>query len=105
MFRRTVEDFTCSHCGKAVSGDGYTNHCPACLWSRHVDIEPGDRRAGCGGMMRPIRLEGAADALRIVHRCEACGFERPNRTNPKDDCEALLTVARLWTRGGESAML
>ena len=50
-FTRVVEDFTCGQCGAAVTGDGYTNHCPLCLWSRHVDINPGDRAAECGGLM------------------------------------------------------
>jgi Zn finger protein HypA/HybF involved in hydrogenase expression len=49
MFKRTIEDFTCEHCGEQVTGNGFTNHCPQCLWSKHVDIDPGDRLALCGG--------------------------------------------------------
>ncbi|MFA6992594.1 MAG: RNHCP domain-containing protein, partial [Candidatus Gracilibacteria bacterium] len=37
-FSRTIEDFVCEKCGAKVKGDGYTNHCPKCLWSKHVDI-------------------------------------------------------------------
>ena len=56
-FTKTVEDFNCAHCGAVVHGNGYTNHCPHCLYSRHVDNNPGDRLATCGGMMRPISDE------------------------------------------------
>ena len=50
-FIKVKEDFVCEHCGAEVKGDGYTNHCPKCLWSKHVDVHPGDRAAECGGMM------------------------------------------------------
>ena len=56
-FNRRIEDFTCEHCGTEVHGNGYTNHCPNCLWSKHVDINPGDRAADCGGLMEPIAVE------------------------------------------------
>ena len=44
-FVKNDSGFVCSHCGKKVEPLGYTsrNHCPFCLWSRHVDIFPGDR--------------------------------------------------------------
>ena len=61
-FARTVEDFVCEKCGTQVEGDGYTNHCPHCLWSRHVDVNPGDRKATCKGMMEPVAVV-AEDSL------------------------------------------
>ena len=42
------QSFTCANCGAAVSplaGGGYRNHCPVCLHSLHVDVNPGDRAA------------------------------------------------------------
>jgi hypothetical protein len=57
LFTKTVEDFVCEHCGEKVVGDGYTNHCPKCLWSKHVDINPGDRASECQGMMKPINVD------------------------------------------------
>ncbi len=92
-FIRVVEDFSCEHCGHAVKGTGYTNHCPKCLWSRHVDTEPGDRKATCGGMMRPIRVEGSTPDYRIVHRCEACGHETRTNAASNDDAAALIAIA------------
>ena len=56
-FSRRTEDFTCEHCGTKVKGNGYTNHCPQCLYSKHVDINPGDRLSDCGGLMEPIDIE------------------------------------------------
>lgn len=93
-FTRTIEDFVCEHCGALVEGDGYTNHCPRCLWSKHVDINPGDRASTCIGMMEPVGLEGASPHYRILHRCTRCGHEKRNDASAHDDVEALLELAR-----------
>jgi hypothetical protein len=91
-FQRTKEDFACEHCGAHVEGDGYTNHCPKCLWSKHVDINPGDRSSSCGGMMEPVAIEGSTPRYRILHRCAACGFEKRNDMHPSDDMQAALAL-------------
>ena len=57
FFQKKIENFTCGDCGAKVKGNGYTNHCPVCLWSKHVDVNPGDRQNICGGMMRPVAVE------------------------------------------------
>lgn len=93
-FTKRVEDFTCEHCGAPVAGTGYTNHCPRCLWSKHVDVDPGDRAAACGGLMAPVALEGTSPDYVILHRCERCGFERRNKVQENDAEDALLSVAR-----------
>ena len=94
QFQRKIEKFQCKHCAFNVSGDGYTNHCPQFLWSRHVDLHPGDREAQCRGMMRPIELDGSQGNFRILHKCELCGLERWNRNAQDDDFETLLALAR-----------
>lgn len=99
-FQRTIEDFVCGNCGFAVQGSGYTNHCPRCLWSRHVDLMPGDRQSACGGLMPPVAVSGPAAAYRILHRCQVCGAEKWNRASPEDDFDQLLEIAR---RQGKSA--
>lgn len=93
-FTRTIEDFRCEHCGAEVRGSGYTNHCPVCLWSKHVDVEPGDRAQSCGGMMPPVALEGSSPNYVILHRCERCGFERRNGVAANDSAAALLALAQ-----------
>lgn len=54
---RCDDTFTCKHCGRVVvpigAGTQHRNHCPNCLVSLHLDDEPGDRAADCGGQMEP----------------------------------------------------
>lgn len=75
-FQRKIEDFTCENCGSEITGDSYTNHCPICLWSKHVDINPGDRASICQGLMEPIALENKSGEQIIVHRCVICGYQK-----------------------------
>lgn len=96
-FVRRVEDFACERCGQAVTGNGYTNHCPACLWSKHVDVAPGDRAAGCGGLMEPVEVESRAGGYRILHRCTLCAAEKWNQAAREDDFEQILAIARTST--------
>ena len=91
-FQRRIEDFICEHCGAHVEGDGYTNHCPVCLWSKHVDENPGDRAATCGAMMEPIAIEGSSPDYIVVHRCIRCGIERRNKITPQDSTTAVLAL-------------
>lgn len=83
-FQKKVEDFGCEHCGTNVVGNGYTNHCPKCLYSKHVDINPGDRLNSCGGMMKPVNIESKSGEFVIIHKCERCGQEKRNKTSPLD---------------------
>lgn len=92
-FERTKEDFICGNCGRAVRGNGYTNHCPACLWSRHVDVNPGDRAATCDGLMEPVGAELKNGEWVIRHRCVVCGFERKNKTVPEDNFDVILKIS------------
>ena len=92
-FQRTVEDFTCAHCGAANVGDGYTNHCTACLYSRHVDVSPGDRANSCGGMMRPVAVERSKGRWRVTQECEQCGFRRANLTRT-EETDAVIRFMR-----------
>jgi len=92
-FVRRKEDFVCEHCGAQVAGTGYTNHCPKCLWSKHVDVDPGDRAESCGGMMEPIALEGSTPHYRIVHRCEKCEAVRRVDVSEQDDPGGLIALS------------
>lgn len=91
-FARHREDFTCLRCAALVRGNGYTNHCPRCLWSRHVDINPGDRAAACGAAMEPLGALSEGDKIIVVQRCVACGHSRRNRSATNDDRDALLRL-------------
>jgi len=94
-FVRKQEDFICERCGAKVVGNGYTNHCPKCLWSKHVDIEPGDRASSCGGMMEPVGIEGATGkGYRIRHVCTKCRHEKMNYASADDSPDALVLLAK-----------
>jgi RNHCP domain len=92
-FTRTIEDFVCGNCGKEVTGNGYTNHCPECLWSRHVDKNPGDRLAVCGGLMRPILVVKEGKGYMITHQCVRCQFERRNSVVTEDNFETVIKIS------------
>ncbi len=92
QFQRRIEDFNCEHCGQPVQGDGYTNHCPACLWSKHVDVHPGDRAANCGGLMEPVGAETKAGEPILIHRCQRCGHVKRNRVAADDDRDLLFDL-------------
>jgi hypothetical protein len=95
-FERRKEDFQCEVCGTMVSGNGYTNHCPRCLWSKHVDIYPGDRASDCHGLMCPIGIDVKKGQYRVIHKCELCGAVKQNRVSDADDADTVINVAGLW---------
>ena len=92
------EAFTCRSCGRLVTPNGagsdHRNHCPNCLTSLHLDIEPGDRAADCGGLMEPVAVwvrKGGEWA--VVHRCRRCGALASNRTAADDNPIKLMSIA------------
>ncbi len=95
VFIKKNEDFVCENCGITVSGSGYTNHCPQCLWSKHVDLEPGDRGESCQGMMRPEDLYYKNGKWIIVHRCELCGFVRNDKIREEDNFEQVVELEKV----------
>ncbi|MHA1558944.1 MAG: RNHCP domain-containing protein [Alphaproteobacteria bacterium] len=93
-FKKTKENFICDICGEAVIGDGYTNHCPNCLYSKHVDICPGDRTELCRGIMEPVFIEAhSKKELVITHRCINCGIKRKNKIGKYDKKHG---IEKLW---------
>jgi hypothetical protein len=93
-FKKTVEDFKCDYCGKEIKGSGFTNHCPHCLWSKHVDTFPGDREAECDGMMEPVGLIRKGVGYILVHQCQKCGYEKNNMLTADDDFDLAVGIMR-----------
>ena len=111
-YRAEAEDgFICLNCGAFVSSAAYLsgvlnrNHCPYCLWSRHLDLfTAGDRLCACKAGMRPVGLAlkrshkryelVAQGELMLVHLCSGCGATSVNRIAADDDAERLLEVYR-----------
>lgn len=79
----TNEGFRCAHCGRdvpALANGSYRNHCPYCLYSLHVDINPGDRANDCRGLLEPIGVvHSSKKGWSILHRCQKCGYEGRNK--------------------------
>lgn len=92
-FIKKQENFTCDQCGYKVVGNGYTNHCPVCLYSKHVDIFPGDRKSECRGLMEPIGIEKKNRELRIVHRCLKCGYIGMVKITEEDNEELIIELS------------
>lgn len=92
------ETFTCKVCGRLVvpngAGNDHRNHCPNCLSSRHLDNEPGDRAADCGGVMEPIAVWVRKNGeWAIIHRCRICGALSSNRIAADDNPIKLMSLA------------
>jgi hypothetical protein len=106
--RSSNNDFRCLNCNgyvsalAALSGVHNRNHCPYCLWSRHLDlVAAGDRLSACKAPMRPIGLTmkpghnkyaPAGGELMLVHLCEDCGRLSINRIAADDDSQALAEI-------------
>jgi len=89
------EGFVCAYCGKTVLPIGYTarDHCPNCLRSKHVDINPGDRNATCGGMMMPVAIEKCQKGIKLVYSCQRCGMIKKNIAARDDDMELIIKIS------------
>ena len=84
------ESFICEHCGNTVEPLGrgtYRDHCPACLYSKHVDRDgPGDRLSSCLGLFKPSAIDqDGKKGFVIVSKCLKCGKVSRNRAAPDDD--------------------
>ncbi len=93
-----LEEFRCISCGRKIrpagAGSKHRNHCPCCLHSRHVDIEPGDRASDCHGDMEPVGIWVKDDGeWAILHRCRKCGVIHSNRVLADDNPLALMQLA------------
>lgn len=92
QFKRNIENFTCENCGVRIIGNGYTNHCTCCLWSKHVDINPGDRACSCKALMEPIFVEKKGEEIILSHKCLGCGKIKKNKISDNDNFEEILEL-------------
>ncbi len=95
-FVKKDEEFICENCGRKVPKLGYSsrNHCPYCLHSKHVDINPGDRQETCHGDLEPVSLEiDSKKGYVIVFRCEKCGAIRKNKAAKDDNMDLLIDLS------------
>ena len=94
-FTMRDESFICEHCHKQVDTLNYTarDHCPFCLYSKHVDINPGDRANDCVGMLEPIGLEKFKNTYKIVYRCKKCNKLHKNIMAQDDNMDLIIDLS------------
>ena len=95
-FTEIDEEFICENCGEKVPKLEYScrNHCPHCLYSKHVDINPGDRQEQCHGMLEPIGLEiDSKKGYVIISKCQKCGKIRKNKAAKDDDMDEIIKLS------------
>ena len=89
------EEFECENCGKHVEKLGYSSrdHCPKCLHSKHVDINPGDRMETCHGDLVPVSVElNSKKGYVIVYKCNKCGKIRKNKAANDDNMDLIIEL-------------
>ena len=90
------EEFVCDNCGKMVNKLNYTarDHCPFCLYSKHVDINPGDRLNKCKGLLKPIDIEKYKDPYKIIYECTKCHEKHKNIMANDDDYNIIIEISK-----------
>ena len=93
-FNMLDENFICEHCNFEVKKLKYSarDHCPHCLYSKHVDINPGDRLNECQGLLEPIDIEKYKDTYKIVYKCIKCHKTHKNIIAKDDDYNKILEI-------------
>ena len=95
-FTMIDENFICENCNKYVEKLKYTarDHCPYCLYSKHVDINPGDRASTCKGHLIPIGIEkNKKMGYKILYKCDKCGYKTKNIMASDDNMERIINIS------------
>ena len=94
-FLENDEEFICENCGKKVDKLVYSSrdHCPHCLYSKHVDILPGDRMNSCKGLLEPISIEKFKDTYKIVYKCIKCNEIHKNIIAKDDNYDEIIKLS------------
>lgn len=94
-FNMLDEEFVCENCHKKVNKLNYTSrdHCPYCLFSKHVDINPGDRQNTCQGLLKPIGIEKYKNTYKIIYKCLKCQNYHKNIMAIDDDFDIIIKLS------------
>ena len=89
------ETFICENCYKQVEKLNYTarDHCPHCLYSKHLDINPGDRLNDCQGLLKPIAIEKFKNTYKIIYKCEKCNQPHKNIMAIDDNYDKIIELS------------
>lgn len=94
IFNMVDEGFICEYCGRSVAKLNYTarDHCPFCLYSKHVDINPGDRKNDCLGLLEPVDVEKFKNTYKIIYKCQKCHTIHKNIISNDDDFDKIIEL-------------
>ena len=94
-FNMINEKFICEHCGREIKKADKTarDHCNYCLYSKHVDINPGDRSNPCKGLLMPLGIEKFKDTYKIIYKCEKCGNVHKNIIANDDNMDLIIKLS------------
>lgn len=89
-FKMINESFICENCNKKVQihpNGSARNHCPYCLYSKHLDkIFPWDRDSDCFWLMKPIDIDYKKNKWYMIkHKCLNCDKEILNKIASDDN--------------------
>ena len=95
-FNMFDDEFICENCKKKITKLSYTarDHCNYCLYSKHVDILPGDRKNTCLGLMKPIGIEKYKDTYKIIYQCEKCKTIHKNIMANDDNMDLIIELSK-----------
>lgn len=96
-FNMIDENFICENCGMKVPKLEYTarDHCPYCLYSKHLDINPGDRKNTCHGLMKPIGIEKFKNSYKIIYNCTKCHELHKNIVATDDNFDMIIYLSNI----------
>ena len=94
-FNMLDESFICENCNKNVDKLKYSarDHCPFCLYSKHVDINPGDRANKCKGLLKPIEIEKFKNTYKIIYKCQKCKQLHKNIVATDDNLDLIIELS------------
>lgn len=94
-FTELDEKFVCKNCNNLVPKLLYSSrdHCPYCLYSKHVDVLPGDRMNNCKGLLEPISIEKFKDSFKIIYKCKKCKEIHKNIIAKDDNYDLIINLS------------
>lgn len=96
-FVKNDNGFICENCKYEVKPLNYTSrdHCPNCLYSLHIDINPGDRKNNCYGLLKPIGIEKYKHTYKIIYKCIKCGQIHKNIMASDDNMDEIIRISNV----------
>lgn len=102
-FTKNDESFICINCNKEVEKLKYTSrdHCNHCLYSIHVDIDPGDRLNKCRGKLIPFNVISSSKKGKVIeYKCSKCKAIVKNIVAEDDSLSEIYKIIEEYSKSG-----